>query len=283
MILIGTCGEYPHPTPSLKLLIESLHAAGRDVAHAPWKTTDPKVFAEADLVLPICCWDYHDEPDRFLQWIDEIVSMGARLCNGPETLRWNFRKTYLLDLAARSLPVPATCLLPKVDRQAVERQMAARGWDVAVLKPVSGQSGYGVTKLAWADRAEWDLAGLNGRDVLLQEYQPDIGSNGETTLTFIDGVFSHAVRRQPGPGEWRANIQYGVSFEPVAVDQRIVQAASRYLEAAPERPGYARVDGIIRPDGFMLMELELIEPYLYLEFAGPEAVAAFTEMVLRRL
>jgi glutathione synthase/RimK-type ligase-like ATP-grasp enzyme len=280
-ILIATCSEYPHPTPSLETLIGSLRSAGAEAAYLPWKTTPPDTFAAADAVLPLCCWDYYDNPERFLGWLDVLEAKGTRLINPPALLRGNFRKTYLLEMAAAGLAVPKTLHLPETSRETIERRMKEQGWRVAVFKPVSSQSGYGVRKLDWDNRAQWSPVGMTG-EALLQEFQEDIGALGETTLTFIDGNFSHAVRRVLKAGEWRANQQYGTTYERVDVNQGVIDAAQAYLGRLAQVPLYARVDGLVRPNGFMLMELELIDPYLYLEFA-PSSADVMARALLKRL
>ncbi|MBM1175349.1 ATP-grasp domain-containing protein [Microvirga arabica] len=277
MILIATCSEYPHPTPSLEALVSALKAQGMDAAYLPWKTTPLETFAAAEAALPLCCWDYYDDPGRFLAWIDALEARGARLLNPPELLRWNFRKTYLLELAEAGLAVPKTFHLQGANRQAIAQRMEAQGWSVAVAKPVSSQSGHGVQKIDWSNIDRWPTG-----EMLLQEYQHDIGALGETTMTFIDGTFSHAVRRVLKAGEWRANAQYGTTYERVTVSQDVIDTAKSYLDFLPQTPLYARVDGLVRSAGFVLMELELIDPYLYLEFA-PGSADVMVGAVLQRL
>jgi len=281
MILIATCSEYPHPTPNLEALLQAVRAQDRQAAHLPWKTTPLETFAAADAVLPLCCWDYYDDPGRFLDWIEALEAMGARLLNPPDILRWNFRKTYLLEMAAAGLHVPKTIRLPGPSRRAIAQAMEREGWRTAVLKPVSSQNGHGIRKLDWADRARWSLDGTAG-EALLQEFQEDVGALGETTLTFIDGAFSHAVRRILKPGEWRANPQYGITYERAELGPGVIEAAQASLGLLPTTPLYARVDGLVRPEGFMLMELELIDPYLYLEFA-PGSADVMGRALLERL
>ena len=280
-ILIATCSEYPHPTPNLEALIGALRSAGVEAAYLPWKTTALETFASADAVLPLCCWDYYDDPARFLGWIDALEARGTRLINPPELLRWNFRKTYLLEIAAAGLAVPKTFHLPEASGDAIARRMEEQGWRIAVLKPVSSQNGHGIQKLHWADRADWSVEGTTG-EALLQEFQADVGALGETTMTFIDGAFSHAVRRVLKPGEWRANPQYGITYERVEVSRDVVETAKTYLNLLPQVPFYARVDGLVRSGGFMLMELELIDPYLYLEFT-PGSADVMARKLLHRL
>ena len=281
MILVATCSEYPHPTPNLEALIGALRSLGAEAAYLPWKTTPLETCATADAVLPLCCWDYYDDPKRFLGWIDALEARGTRLINPPDILRWNFRKSYLLEIAAAGLPVPKTLHLSQASRETIEQRMEEHGWRIAVLKPVSSQNGHGVQKLDLAERSTWSIEGMTG-ETLLQEYQEDVGALGETTLTFIDGTFSHAIRRVLKAGEWRANPQYGITYERVEVSLDVIDTAQSYLGLLPQVPLYARVDGLVRASGFMLMELELIDPYLYLEFA-PGSADVMVRALLQRL
>ncbi|MCG7392706.1 hypothetical protein MHY87_07300 [Microvirga sp. ACRRW] len=281
MILIATCSEYPHPTPNLEALLAALRALGAKADFVPWKTTDLDVFTATDAVLPLCCWDYYDDPERFLQWIDALEAAGAKLLNTPALLRWNFRKTYLLEMAAAGLAIPKTFHLPEARSQMIAQRMEDEGWQTAVLKPVSSQSGHGVQKLDMSERDRWPVDPHAG-EMLLQEFQSDIASLGETTMTFIDGVFSHAVRRVLRPGEWRANPQFGITYERVSPRQDMIDAGAAYVVHLPQKPLYARVDGIARESGFMLTELELIDPYLYLEFA-PGSAERMARSILGRV
>lgn len=282
MILFATCNRFPDPTPSLNLLLKALQAAGVEAGFHPWNHADQRPFRSADLVLPVCCWDYQPEIARFRAWIDGLDAAGVALINAAGVLRWNLRKTYLLDLAAAGLAVPRSFHLASATPAAIEAHLRRRGWQSAVLKPVSGQGGAGVLKLDLADRGTWDLGEHFGAEVLLQAFHPEIVALGEITLVFVEGEFSHAIQRRLQPGEWRANHQYGVSVETAKVDAGLIATARRYLDAAPAMPFYARVDGLARPEGFMLMELEAVEPYFYFELV-PGAAERFAAALKRRL
>lgn len=104
-------------------------------------------------------------------------------------------------------------------------------------------------------------------EVLLQPYIPEVAEVGETSLIFFNGNFSHAIRRQPQAGDFRANSAYGVQISAQTVDENIISQAQNVLSKLPEKTGYARVDGTIIGDQFLLNELELIEPALYLDQA----------------
>lgn len=261
-IAIATCAAWPDPGPGLLPLIEAFQASGVRVTCLPWQSADDRTFLEASLILPLCAWDYAAMPGAFRDWITRIAAGGGRFANAPELMLWNMNKSYLPDLAARGVPVPCTLLLPDPCAKAVAARMRREGWTRAVLKPAIGQSGNGVTLLDLADQAQWP-AFRPGRHVL-QPFLREITETGETTLSFFGGEFSHAVLRRPAAGEWRANSQYDVRLERAEPDGTVIETARRALAALPASPAYARVDGLIRPGGFLVTEVELIEPALFL-------------------
>lgn len=263
-VAIATCAAWPDPGPGLLPLIEAFEARGIRVTSQPWQCADERAFLHARLILPLCAWDYAAAPQAFRDWISRIAAAGGRFANPPELMLWNMDKSYLLDLVARGVPVPRTLLIPDPSTDVIAARMREEGWSRAVLKPAIGQSGNGVTLLDLADKEEWSA--LWPGTLVLQPFLPEIAETGETTMTFIGGVFSHATLRRPAAGDWRANSQYGVSLERVEPDEAIIGVARRALAALPAPPSYARVDGLIRPgQGLLVTEVELIEPALFFQ------------------
>ncbi len=283
MILVATCDQFDHPTPSLEVLLKAVRSKGVQADHRSWRQTRVTDFAAADLVLPICFWDHHGALQHFVRWVDAVEAAGGRLINSPDILRWNFRKTYLLELLRAGLPVPPTVHIKDIDTHKVEQLMRTENWPSVVIKPVSGQDGHDIVKLSIEEREHWPDLYFPQQEALVQVFQPEITAFGETTLTFIDGKFSHAVQRHLRAGEWRANRQFGAEFEAITVSESTIDEAKRFLDLVPGEPVYARADGIIRPHGFVLMELELIDPYLYLEIAPPSAAETFAKTLTARL
>lgn len=281
-VIIATCETYPHPSPSLALLMASLAQAGVTARFLPWATTPIDAFAGADLVLPLCCWDSHHDPIAFTQWLDALEQNQTPLLNDKQTLLWNLDKTYLIDLMAKGVAVPPSQYLAQVSHQSILACMQHSGWSSAVIKPIYGEGGDGVALLHAAKPDDWNVSHWLQRGALLQEFQRDISHLNETTLFFIDRDFSHAVRRVLPDHEWRANLQYGMTLIRVDVDESTIQQARSFLDYAPAMPLYARVDGILRPEGLILMELELIDPYPHLEFCEGSS-DAFARAILRRL
>jgi hypothetical protein len=271
MVLVATCGAYPHPTPSLSLLLSALTAQGVNASFAHWSATSLDVFLAADVVLPLCCWDSHKDPFLFQHWLNELTRGGVCLLNDEELLTWNLKKTYLVEIESKGARIPPTEFIEHVSPTEVLNRMEARGWSSAVLKPIYGENGDGVLLLDRDASRSWNFARWLERGALLQQFQDDITALNETTFLFIEGCFSHAVKRHLPPGEWRANPQFGTRLARVEVTDREIAEARCYLDFAPSLPLYARVDGILRPDHLTLMELELIDPYLHLEFCDGSA------------
>lgn len=284
MLTITTCRHYPEPPPNLIPLAQSLQQRGIDTRFDTWQNAPQTPF-----ILPLCAWDYADQPAAFAQWIDDAVGNGQHFLNPPELMRWNMNKRYLTDLAAQGNHVIPTEFLPcdgqfgKAHRQALQDILSTKQWPEAVVKPAIGQSGKGVCKIragedlgeAWADSNISD-------GLMVQPYIRDIEQAGETSLVCISGRFSHAVLRQPPEGEWRANSAYGVAILPVSPPDFAVANAEAVLRTLPKMPLYARVDGTLIGDTFLLNELELIEPALYLHTCE-QATERFAEAVAARI
>jgi len=103
-------------------------------------------------------------------------------------------------------------------------------------------------------------------EMLVQPFADEVPRHGEYSFTFIDGAFSHATIKRPSRGEFRVQTEHGGSVDPIDVNESLVSQARQVIGALPETPLYARVDGIVRGGAFLLMELELIEPNLFLDY-----------------
>ncbi|HEY8212048.1 MAG TPA: hypothetical protein VIG99_31415 [Myxococcaceae bacterium] len=260
------------------LAIEELGRRGWRVDEIPWRRDAP--WEEYAGVVVRTTWDYQRDPDGFLQALDRISKRTA-LWNPLQLIRWNIRKTYLRELAARGL-----CVVPTRFGQgaAIEEWRALRG--PHVLKPVIGAN---------ADDTFALHAGLNGselgaisrrfanREWLLQPYVDTIATEGEHSLFYFNHRYSHAVLKQPKEGDFRVQEEHGglISREEPADDLR---AAADAVMATLDKPLLqARVDLVRLEDGTpALMELELIEPSLYFRQDG-EAAGHFADALIELL
>lgn len=259
MLTLTTCRTYPHLPPSLLPLAGWLAAHGIGLHVDAWQNHPATPF-----LLPLCAWDYAAAPQQFADWLAAAQAKGQRFVNPPDLMRWNMDKQYLLDLAAWGVDVIPSVRVPS-ESAALHTVLQRQGWQEAVLKPPVGQSGRAVVKIrAGREEPDWRLY---PQGVMVQPYLPEIETGGEWSMVFFNGCFSHAVRRQPPPGEWRANSAYGVQILPLTPPQAALDAATATLRRLPERAVYARVDGVWSRQRFVLNELELIEPALYLDQA----------------
>ena len=257
---IATCRAVPQGNAGLQELAAALPAT-----LMPWQDIDPTIITragEAVTVLPLAAWDYSKTPDAYRNWLLALQDAGVRVINPPALQIWNMNKRYLCELAAKGLPItPSVALLPGEDWG---EKIAASGWSNPVIKPLVGQSGRGVRRLA--DGGTPTLADYP-QGALLQPFVPtDVG---EVCLIYLAGQFSHAAHRQPAPDEWRANSAYGVQILPITPQPEWLSCAENVLQHLPQASLYARVDGLIAQDGrFMVNEVELIEPALYPQLRG---------------
>lgn len=286
MLVIATCRTYPQPPQNLLPLADELAKRAIAVRFQAWQDAP-----DAPFVLPLCAWDYAADAQAFAAWIHSAAARGQTFFNPPDLMRWNMDKRYLIDLAARGIAVIPSVYLPSENERSgfrqnersrfhpnqrnlkVQRIMQEKNWVEAVVKPAVGQSGKGVCKIRLGGSLDALPADVSVSDgLIIQPYIRDIETAGETSLVFIGGAFSHAVRRQPPEGEWRANSAYGVTVLPVSAPDFAVASAQNVLRSLPQMPLYARVDGTLIGGTFLLNELELIEPALYLHTCGRAAV-----------
>ncbi len=277
-IALATSEELPHLSPDDQLLRAALETAGHVVSAAVW--TDPTVdWASFDSVVVRSTWDYTWRYPEFLDWVQRVDRV-SRLWNPAPVIRWNSHKSYLKDLEAQGIPVTPTVML--TEGASVIQVMAREGWDRAVLKPAVGAGARRTYLLDGRspERAQACLGEVLGQsEALLQPYLPEVEGPGERSLVHFGGTFSHAVLRTPQLTR-DSLLAEGTPHEPTPEERDL---ALRVLEVCPGPTLYARVDMV--PDarkGLRIMEVELIEPLLYLTCSEGSA-ARMARALLERL
>lgn len=292
-IALATCRALPEPDPDERPLIEALEAAGHRAEAWPWDGPGPGPEA-FDAVVLRATWNYFEQPARFQAWL-RTVAAATRLLNPLPIARWNLRKTYLADLAERGVPVVPTTWLPagtvrRYARLPPPSAPQSRGAPTAspapstahgdqVLKPVMG-AGSHLTRRFGPDEAEAAQRFLDAHpelDFMQQPFLRRVEAEGEPSVVAIDGELSHAVLKHPrfdGDEE---------RVERIPLTDRLVAFAERVLAAAPKGWLYARVDAMADDEGaLVLSELELLEPSLFFELGGPEALDRMVRGIERR-
>lgn len=239
-------------------------------------------FADIALLLLGTAWDYQDFPQEFLAKLTALEAAGIKVCNPPEVVGWNMTKTYLHELEQNGAATIPTLWLEDADRGQVQAAMDEFAADSVVVKRQVGAGAMGQHRFSRNSMpdAGWSL----GHAAMIQPFLPQIASEGELSLIFIDGEFSHALLKRAAKGEYRIQSLYGGYEEAVTPDAKDIKAARDILTLLPFAPPlYARID-MVRSDAgeLLLMETEMIEPYLYPE-QGPNLGANLAAAITRKV
>jgi glutathione synthase/RimK-type ligase-like ATP-grasp enzyme len=283
-LALATASKYPNLTEDDRLLIEPLAQHGIQAHPAIWN--DPNQdWSTYAAVLIRSCWDYHLQPERFLAWIQQLGSANIPIFNPAPLLRWNANKSYLRDLETKGVPVVPT-FWPEHSANPIALQQKLRdlGWHKAVVKPRISATAYRTQLVTKDDTATaqplFDEL-RRGPGVMLQKYIDSITTGGEWSLIFFAGTFNHAIIKLPSPGDFRVQNDFGGTARRADPPTHVLATATRAVDAV-DPTVYARVDGVVDEDRFLLMELELIEPMLFLA-EHPEAPARFAEAITNAL
>ncbi len=275
-VVLLSCAKLAEPTPSDALLADALRSRGATVQHAAWNAVDPAT-QDGQLLVLRSTWDYFLRFAEFTDWLSRCEAAGVSLQNPVPLVRWNMDKGYMRDLAAAGVAMPDTLWFSPGERVDLEAVMSSRGWDEAVVKPRVSGTAHGTHRVrrgASLTRAEW--APIEAAGAMVQAFVPEV-TQGEWSLVYVGGTYSHSVRKVPKAGEFRVQRDFGGTVERGTPSSAARALARASLAASPSAAVYARVDILETAAGPQLMELELIEPELFLshypESAGPLADA----------
>lgn len=263
-IAIVTCRVLPEPDPDQELLLEALRKAGLDAALLPWDDpeADPAAF---DLCVIRSTWDYYKHPGSFLRWVAKSAAV-TRLMNPPAVVRWNHHKRYLEGLQQAGVPVVPTVWFGRGEEAGLDIVMGNMKWNDVVVKPAVSASSFKTRRFRAADAA--DLAEgrlflrdlLTDRDAMVQKYMPSVEEEGEKAVVWIDGEFTHAVRKSPRFSGADEEVSGALTISP-----KELALAKQAMARVTEKILYGRVDVVKGPGGkYFVSELELIEPSLFL-------------------
>jgi glutathione synthase/RimK-type ligase-like ATP-grasp enzyme len=243
---------------------------GKATDFIAWQQADVSILASYDLVLPLLAWGYHQAPDRWFALLDELERAGCAVVNPLAVLRWNSDKAYLSELQTAGVKtVPSMLTNALSDTDVLNASSRWPGRDI-IIKPTISGGAEGIFRLSALDAIPNVVA---GKRMIVQPFMSDITKNGELSLFYFSGSFSHAVRKTPLSGDYRVQPQFGGVDTPLDPPLSAKMLAEAALTAAQhicgiDRLAYARVDMVRDEHGdFALMELELIEPALFLHFA----------------
>jgi hypothetical protein len=275
-IAFVTCSDKPDFAPDDQLVARGalVHAIPWDNNFSDWQSFDKVVLRS--------CWNYHLHPEKFLAWLDELERQRVKLFNPVNIVRWNMHKSYLEKLSVQGVSIPQTMWLPKGSSHNLAVLLNERSWQKAVVKPAISATAYN-TFLTTREEAQQHQRALDALlvvgDVLVQTFLPEVQQKGEWSLIFFDKKFSHAVLKRPREADFRVQDNFGGTTQVAEPPLKLVNQATKILTLITEPLLYARVDGVEEDQQFLVMELELIEPVLFLSQSN-EAAIRFANSIL---
>lgn len=271
-IAFATCSRFPNLTEDDRSAIEHLEQHGIQVYPLVWDAGEQRGH-DFECIVIRSCWNYHLHPLQFLHWINQIQRQGIPLCNPASVIEWNLDKVYLRDLRERGVPIAPTVWLEKRAESNLTAILREQGWERAIVKPTVSASAFQTWQTSSAqahsdqDRLEklLEVAG-----VMVQRFVDEIQTRGEWSLVFFLKEYSHTVLKRAKLGDFRVQEYFGGFLDNIAPSASLISQAQRIVNLVEEPLLFARVDGVEIDGNFQLMELELIEPFLFL---GRDALA----------
>lgn len=247
-------------------LLNFLKEKGLKIEKVIWN--DPEInWQDYNLAILKSPWDYFDLIADFYDWLNQLAAKKVRLLNPIEVVKWNTNKLYLKEIEVAGLKITPSTFIQKAERVNLNDFFGKFGVDKLIVKPcVSG--GAKNTFKVTADNVVAVNQKLNEllqeEDFIVQPFLPEILENGEWSFIFFNGVYSHSLIKQAKPGDFRVQPAHGGSVHPQNPSQDQIIIAQQYIDLFAKNCLYARVDGTFVNGDFLLMELELIEPFLFL-------------------
>ncbi len=261
------------------LTFEPMQALSWSIDMVPWRSAGVD-WNQYDAVYICTPWDYPDDPEKFLALMEVIDGSSAILVNDISLVRWTMAKTYLRDLESRGAAIVPSSWYDKFDSEVLPGLFDAHDTDRIVIKPVVSTNAHS-TFLLHRDLPTNVLSALEttfaARPFVVQPFVEKVQDEGEYSLFFFSNKFSHAILKTPKDQDFRVQEEHGARIESVVPESALFETAASVLSLVQPIPVYARCDFIRGPNGqFLLMELELIEPSLYLRME-PGAARRFAK------
>jgi glutathione synthase/RimK-type ligase-like ATP-grasp enzyme len=278
-VAFATHRALPQLTPDDRLVLDYLNAEGVAAEAAVWDSTEV-AWKDFDCVVIRSCWDYHRRPAEFAAWVSLLETTGVDVWNPPDVIRWNMDKSYLSELERNGISVAATVWLEKNSTVDLGRILSEKQWSKVVIKPTISATAF-ETWISTPNTVNRDDAAihwmLQRSGVMIQKFIEELPAKGEWSLVFFNKEYSHAVLKRARQGEFRVQNEYGGYLEEnVSPKSSLIERAQQIVEFIDGPLLYARVDGVEVDGRFMLMELELIEPFLFFN-ADSQSVARFAQ------
>jgi hypothetical protein len=256
------------------------------VSHEIVAWSDPQVvWSRFTTLLIKSTWDYFDYYPAFLNWIAEIQQLQIPVLNSLETILWNSSKRYLLEIEQKGYPVIAGMILEKgkpVHMAQIQEKIKSEIWVVKPLVSGGAKNTLKIPVSEWKKFVPQVQALVEEEDFLVQPFVPEVAEVGEYSLIFFNQVLSHAVLKTPAKEDFRVQHYFGGTIQTIEPSSKMLESCQSLVQKFAPDSLYARVDGVLIAGEFHLMELELIEPYLFLGLAD-QAIPNYRAALKKRL
>ncbi len=272
----STGTHYDEDSTLLNFLLDK----GLNIEHTIWN--DSLIdWSKYDLAVLKSPWDYHELFADFNLWLDKLEAMRVKLANPYSIIRWNSDKHYLQDITSAGLSVIPSLFLEKETKPELTEYFSMLHTSKIIVKPcvsASAKNTWIVTPDNTSERQVELHSFLREDSFLVQPFMEEI-LNGEISFIFLGGRYSHSVLKLPKPGDFRVQHFHGGTIQNYEAASEYIEAAQKFISQFAHGCLYARVDGVLINGIFQLMELELIEPYLFLGL-HPEGYQRYYEALL---
>ncbi|HKX86384.1 MAG TPA: ATP-grasp domain-containing protein [Flavobacterium sp.] len=263
-IALLTCENLPDLLPADQQLIPLL--AHHNIKAVPAVWDDQSIdWTQFDYLVFRNTWDYFEKETAFNHWLNHIENLGIKCLNSIDIIKQNKHKFYLRELEKEGIKIIPTLFIDKTPNLKLQ-EIIPSNWKKVVIKPAFSGGAYQTSVFEIQDIEKINqeyLSIASEKELLLQEFIPEIQSLGETSFIFFNKKFSHCVNKKPIKGDFRVQLQFGGQYSLINPNPELIAKALKVVKTFQSDLLYARVDGIIMNGELHLMEIECIEPDLY--------------------
>jgi len=282
-IALLTCEKLPDLNPEDQKLIPELEKYNITAKAVIWddKTIN---WSDFDYLIFRNIWDYFEKETEFNIWLEQIEKLGIKTLNTIDVIKQNKHKFYLREMEKQGISILPTIFIEKTNNLQLE-SIIPNHWKKAVIKPAFSAGSYLTEVFEVSDIQKINEEYKNiasEKELLLQEFMPQIQTLGETSFIFFNKKFSHAVNKKPVEGDFRVQSLFGGKYNLVEPSQELIEKAQKVVNTFQDKLLYARVDGIVIDNELYLMEIECIEPDLYFDLSEGSLerfVASIVELI----
>jgi hypothetical protein len=267
-----------------KLLFEPMIKIGWMAEEISWKNEEVN-WNDYSSVIVRSTWDYQNDSEKFLNVLEKINNSSAHLENNLDLMRWNMNKNYLYDLENKGIRIVETIWEKSFNPNTAFQYFDKLKSDEIIIKPnisANADNTFRLTREKLIEKLP-DLEKIFAdREFMVQPFMQNIVDEGEYSLFFFNGEFSHCVLKRPKEKDFRVQEEHGGKFKSVVPSEQQKIIGKNIIDKLAVLPLYGRTDLVRTGDNdFALMELELIEPSLYFNMDS-ESPTRFTKAFAER-